>query len=85
MKSLLLGIILLTGSASSAQPIYAPTSTPTRGKDFASVKSERLQSIDAYRICIARSTNFDQLINCRESRYHHMQSHWGGPWPGCMQ
>jgi len=81
MKPLLLGSILLTCSACIAQPMYAPT----KGEDFASVKQERLRGIDAARACVAKATNFDQLINCQQSGYHRMQSHMGGYWGGCGQ
>ena len=78
MKPLLLGSALLTCSACIAQPMDAPT----RGRDFSSVKQERLRIIDAARVCVARATNFDQLINCQQGGYHHMQSPIGGNWGG---
>ena len=81
MKPLLLGSVLLTCSACIAQPMDAPT----RGEDFASVKQERLQIIDAARACLAKATNFDQLTNCQQSGYHHMNSPMGGNWGGCRQ
>ena len=74
MKPLLLGSALLTCSAGIAQPMVAPT----RGEDFADVKQERLRGIDAARVCVAKATNFDQLTNCQQSGYHHMQSPMGG-------
>jgi hypothetical protein len=81
MKPLLLGSALLTCSACIAQPMVAPT----RGEDFAGVKQERLRAIDAARVCVAKATNFDQLTNCQQSGYHHMQSPMGGNWGGCRQ
>jgi len=81
MKPLLLGSALLTCSACIAQPMVAPT----RGEDFAGVKQERLRAIDAARVCVAKATNFDQLTNCQQGGYHHMQSPMGGNWGGCRQ